>query len=477
MAQTTNRPPRSDAPAPPPAAAPLTATPASDVPTVRTPAQPVPLRAKFSDGFRALRHRNYRLFFFGQLISLIGTWMQSVAQSWLVLQLAGKDADLMLGVTSALQFTPVLFLSVFGGALADRLPKRNVIVATQSLLMVQAVILAVLVATGTVQLWHVLVLAAGLGVVNAVDMPTRQAFVVEMVGKEDLMNSIALNSSVFNAARIIGPGIAGILIALVGVAGCFFLNAVSFLAVITGLLMMRGPFFSPRAQAAPAEGWGRQGGFLTNLSGGFRYIWATPSVFALIFLVGALGTLGLNFSVWMPVMARDVLQVGASGYGFMMSIMGVGSLAAGLALAFNRQTRKHLVIAAAGAFSVILLAFAASSWYPLSLALLMLMGLAMVTFSATANTTVQLTVPDELRGRVMAVYMMVFAGTTPIGSLLAGSLAHATSMPISIAAGAIACMLAVGVTWWLVEHRTGAARGGAAVAVREGSAGVRGPGE
>jgi len=171
-----------------------------------------------------------------------------------------------------------------------------------------------------------------------------------------------------------------------------------------------------------------------------------------------------------------VLQVGASGYGFMMSIMGVGSLAAGLALAFNRQTRKHLVIAAAGAFSVILLAFAASAWYPLSLALLMLMGLAMVTFSATANTTVQLTVPDELRGRVMAVYMMVFAGTTPIGSLLAGSVAHATSMPISIAAGAIACLLAVGVTWWLAEHRTGAARG-AAVPVREGSAGVRGPGE
>jgi MFS family permease len=198
---------------------------AADAPPLVAPA---PTRgAKLSAGFRALRHRNYRLFFFGQLISLIGTWMQTVAQAWLVLQLAGKDADLMLGVTSALQFAPVLLLSVVGGALADRLPKRNVLVVTQGVMMVLAFVLALLAFTHTVQIWHVLVLAALLGTTNAIDMPTRQAFVVEMVGKDDLMNSIALNSSVFNAARLVGPAIAGVLISLVGGVGCFFLYGVS----------------------------------------------------------------------------------------------------------------------------------------------------------------------------------------------------------------------------------------------------------
>src|SRR5690349_2825892 len=288
--------------------------------TPQAQAQPLPLRAKVSLGFRALRHRNYRLFFFGQLISLVGTWMQSVGQAWLMLQLAGKDADLWLGITSALQFAPVLFLSVLGGMIADHLPKRNVLVGTQSVLMLQAVILALLVSTGTVQIWHVLVLAAMLGTANAIDMPTRQAFVVEMVGKEELMNAIALNSSIFNAARVVGPGIAGLLIAVVGVAGCFYLNAASFVAVITGLLLMRAPFFTPGG-AARAKGWGTDGGFLANISGGFRYIRETPAIFAMVALVGAVGTFGLNFSVWMPVMARDVLQVGASGYGLMMSVM------------------------------------------------------------------------------------------------------------------------------------------------------------
>ena len=422
-----------------PAPAPMTTKRGPDAAATSAPTRPLPLLARASSGFRALGHRNYRLFFFGQLISLIGTWMQSVAQAWLVLTLTGKDADLMLGVTSALQFTPVLFLSVFGGALADRLPKRNVLVATQSLLMAQALVLALLVSTGTVQLWHVLVMAALLGTVNAVDMPTRQSFVVEMVGREDLMNAIALNSSVFNAARIVGPGIAGLLIAAVGVAGCFFLNGVSFIAVIIGLLLMREPFI----RLAPPAGWGQEHGVLANISQGFRYIWRTPAVAALIFLVGAVGTLGLNFSVWMPVMANDVLRVGASGYGFMMSMMGVGSLIAGLTLAYSREARRHLVIAAAAAFSLVLLAFSASSWFPLSLALLAVLGLTMVAFSATANTTVQLLVPDQLRGRVMAVYMMVFAGTTPIGALFAGTIAHFTSTPISIATGAVTCLLAV----------------------------------
>jgi MFS family permease len=200
--------------------------------------------SKLGSGFRALRHRNYRLFFFGQLVSLIGTWMQTVAQSWLVLQLAGDNAGLMLGLTSALQFGPVLLFSALGGALADRLPKRNVLLVTQSCMMACAVILGLIQTLGVIQIWHVLVMAALLGTANAIDMPTRQAFVVELVGKDDLMNSIALNSTVFNAARIIGPAIAGLLIAGVGVVVCYYLNAVSYLAVLAGLLLMREPFFA-----------------------------------------------------------------------------------------------------------------------------------------------------------------------------------------------------------------------------------------
>ncbi|MDQ2805956.1 MAG: MFS transporter [Chloroflexota bacterium] len=404
---------------------------------------------KLGAGFRALRHRNYRLFFFGQFISLIGTWMQSVAQAWLVLSLAGKDGDLLLGVTTALQFTPVLLFSVFGGALADRLPKRSVLMVTQSVMLVLALVLAVLNSLGIVQVWHVLVLAALLGTTSAIDMPTRQAFIVELVGKDDLMNSIALNSSVFNAARIIGPGVAGLLIHWVGVSGCFYLNAASFLAVLTGMALMRPPFFT-RPGAA-------KGG--APLSGGFRYIWHTPDVRALMILVGVVGTFGLNLTVWMPVLARDVLGVGAAGYGVMMSAMGVGALAAGLLLAYRgKKAQRSLVLAAAGIFGIVLLAVAVTRWFPVTLGLMAVMGAAMVAFSATANTTVQLLVPDELRGRVMAVYMMVFAGTTPIGSLLAGGIAHALGTPASIAAGAGTSLLAV-IALWLGMRRESPAAG------------------
>ncbi len=400
---------------------------------------------KLGAGFRALRHRNYRLFFCGQFISLIGTWMQSVAQAWLVLNLAGKDGDLMLGVTSALQFAPVLLFSVFGGALADRLPKRNVLLVTQSVMLALALVLAVLNSLGIVQVWHVLVLAALLGVANAIDMPTRQAFIVELVGKDDLMNSIALNSSVFNAARIIGPGVAGLLIHAVGVSGCFYLNAASFVAVLTGMALMRPPFFT-RPGAA-------KGG--APLSGGFRYIWHTPDVRALMILVGVVGTFGLNLTVWMPILARDVLGVGAAGYGLMMSAMGAGALVAGLLLAYRRnKTQRTLVLAAAAVFGIVLLAVAATRWFPVTLGLMAVLGAAMVAFSATANTTVQLLVPDELRGRVMAVYMMVFAGTTPIGSLLAGGIAHALGTPVSIAAGAGVSLLAVGALWLGMRRET-----------------------
>lgn len=430
-----------------PGAADLPAGPVGAVEAARRIAPTPAWVGKLGAGFQAMHHRNYRLFFFGQLVSLIGTWMQGVAQSWLVLSLAGKDADLMLGMTSALQFTPVLLLSVFGGALADRLPKRNVLLVTQGMMAVLALALGILTTTGVVQIWHVLVLAGLLGVANAIDMPVRQAFIVELVGKEDLMNSIALNSSVFNAARVIGPGVAGLLIHVAGVDGCFYLNAASFLAVLAGLALMRPPFFSnPGAKKEHA----------TGMSEGFRYIARTPSVLALVGLVGVVGTFGMNFSVWMPVLAQNDLGVGASGYGAMMSAMGVGALAAGLALAYrSKRGAVRRVFAAASGFCAILIALAGVRFFPLTLLLMAVLGVTMVLFSATANTTIQLRVPDELRGRVMAVYMMVFAGTTPIGALMAGTLAHVTSTPVSMATGASVSLVAVLTLWFTNRAHTG----------------------
>lgn len=394
--------------------------------------------------FVALRHRNYRLFYFGQMISLTGTWMQSIGQSWLVLELT--HSAWYLGLVGALQFLPVMLLSLFGGVLADRLPKRKVLLFTQSSAMIQATILWILIATGQVQIWHVLILATLLGLTNSVDMPTRQAFVVEMVGREDLPNAIALNSSVFNMARIVGPGIGGLVIYWLGVAPLFLLNALSFIAVLIGLAMIDMKQLHGQVRLdkqAPRQGT------LRSLSEGLAYVWRTPSVLLVIAVVGAISLFGINFNVILPLFATDVLHSGPQGFGFISSAFGLGSLFAALWLAWgNRKPSIRYLLGAGLAFCILEIGFALSHQYALSLLLIASVGFAQIALSATANTTLQTVAPDHLRGRVMSVYMLVFAGSVPIGNLLTGGFAHFFGASIALLILAVISLLAAILGWF-----------------------------
>ena len=398
--------------------------------------------------FLALRHRNFRLFWFGQLISLIGTWMQSIGQAWLVLELT--HSAWLLGVVGALQFLPVMLLSLFGGVLADRLPKRKVLLFTQSFAMLQAVLLWALVASGQVQIWHVLVLAALLGLTNSLDMPTRQAFVVEMVGREDLTNAIALNSSLFNMARIVGPGIGGLIIAWLGVAPLFLLNAISFIAVIIGLALIDMNHLYALARRPNVSLDTVKQSTLQSLREGLAYVIRTPSVLLIIAVVGVISLFGINFNVILPLFARDVLHAGPEGFGFISAAFGLGSLFSALWLAWgnNKPSIRQLLIGAL-AFCVLEILFAISHMYMLSLVLIAAVGFSQIAFSATANTTLQTVSPDHLRGRVMSVYMLVFAGTVPLGNLFTGGIAHLFSAPISLLLGGGLSLIAAIVGWIL----------------------------
>jgi MFS family permease len=396
--------------------------------------------------FIALRHRNFRLFWFGQLISLIGTWMQSIGQSWLVLELT--HSALLLGLVGALQFLPVLLFSLFGGVLADRWPKRTVLLVTQSSAMIEALILWLLVATGTVQIWHILVLATCLGITNSLDMPTRQAFVVEMVGREDLPNAIALNSSLFNMARIIGPGIGGLIIAALGVAPLFLLNGLSFIAVLIGLVMIdTTKLHVPERHLAEQHSDGKQG-TIKNVREGLTYVFQTPSVLLIIAVVGAISLFGINFNVVLPLFATDVLHVGATGFGFISSAFGIGSLLSALWLAWNNKKPSVRDMLIGGTvFCIAEAAFAISHLYVLSLVLIAAVGFAQIAFSAIANTTLQTVSPHYLRGRVMSVYMMVFAGSTPIGNLFTGALAAPFGASIALLVSALLSLVAAILGW------------------------------
>lgn len=400
-----------------------------------------PLSGRLAVRLPAFQHRNYRLFFGGQLVSLIGTWAQAIGQGWLVLELT--DSPLALGAVSALQFTPSLLFGLWAGVLADRFPKRRVLLCTQSVAMLLAVALGLLTSLHLVALWHVFVLATLLGLVNALDMPARQAFVGEMVGKEHLASAIALNASLFNAARVVGPAIAGLLIGWFGVTPLFWLNAASFIAVLIALSKM---------EIAPLTRRSRRGGMNAELLEGLRYVRRTPVVLLIMIVVGVVGTFGMNYQVLIPLFARAVLHRGASGYGFLMSALGLGSLLAALTLALaGRQPRLGRVVAAAAGFSLLQLAVAASHTYALTLALLVAAGYCGVLFMATANTIVQTASPPELRGRVMSLYITLFAGSTPIGSLAIGALAHAYGAPpaMAIGAGISALGSAYGLQrWW-----------------------------
>ena len=385
---------------------------------------------------RALSHRNYRLYWLGQLISLTGTWMQTTAQQWLVYRLTGSP--LKLGAVTFLSALPVMLFSLFAGIVVDRVDKRRLLVGLQSAMMLLAFALAALTFTGVVQYWHVLVLALLLGLANTFDMPTRQAFTVEMVGKEDLMNAIALNSSMFNGARLVGPAVAGILVARVGEATAFTLNGLSFLAVLGGLLWMRFPPFTPRNdRLAP----------LADLKEGLSFIAHSRAALALGLIAAVPSIFGFPYTALVPVMAGSVLGLQADGFGVLVSSTGLGALVGAISLATlgNFKRKGLLLTAATFVFAGAVAGFALSRWVPLSMLALALAGWGMVTHLATTNTLLQMQIPDAVRGRVMSAYLWAVVGMAPVGSLLLGSLAERWGAPNAILFGAVVCALSAGV--------------------------------
>jgi MFS family permease len=375
----------------------------------------------------AFGFRDFRIFWAGQLVSLTGTWIQSVAQQWLVLKLTHSAFD--LGLVTTIQFTPMLALSLIGGAVSDRLPKRNLLILTQIGSGSLALLLGVLVQTNAVRYWHVLLIAAALGTINVLYVPARQAFVPELVSRETLYNAVALNSTLFNAARVAGPAIGGILIASIGLTLNFYLNAASYLAVIAGLLLIPSRSARPRAEDT---------NLFHEVAEGLSYIRSTPIVLAILSLVGVASLFALNFTTLMPVMAQDVLHVGSSGFGFLMASMGVGSLAGALLLSFIRRhdLSRQLIYTGAAVFTIAEVLFALSRSFALSVPLLILVGLASTVFSITANTRVLSLTPPHLQGRVMSVYSLMFLGMTPFGSLLAGAVAERWGAPAALVSGA-----------------------------------------
>jgi MFS family permease len=381
--------------------------------------------------FRALRHRNFRLFFCGQIISLIGTWMQSIAQAWLVYRLT--KSPLLLGLVGFSGQIPVLLFAPLGGLLADRYSRYRTVIATQTASMLLALILSALTLLGHVRVWEIMLLASLLGVVNAFDIPARQAFIIEMVIPEDLINAIALNSAMFNGARILGPAIAGITVAAIGEGWCFFANGVSYIAVIACLLLMI---------VTPRERSGRRVSGLESVLEGFRFTMHTGPIRALLLLLGLVSVTGMPYAVLMPIFADKILHSDARGLGLLMGSTGVGALAATLVMAARREVRglgRWINYASTG-FGASLILFSFSRSLPLSIALLLPAGFCMLIQMASSNTLIQTMVPDDLRGRVMSVYSMMFIGMAPFGALLAGAIAKGLGAPYTVALGGAACI-------------------------------------
>lgn len=381
---------------------------------------------------RALNHRNFQLFFSGQMISLVGTWMDSIAEAWLVYRLTGSS--LLLGTVAFASQIPVFLLAPIGGMVADRWNRQRIVIATQASSMVLAGILAVLTLTHRVTVWEIIVLAALMGAVNAFDIPARQAFLVDMVGREDLLNAIALNSSMFNGARVIGPSIAGILVASIGEGWCFAANSISYIAVITGLLMMqvnRAAVETPRA--SPFE----------HIAEGFRFVWNTGPIRALLMLLGLVSLVAMPYSVLMPIFAAKILHGDARTLGILMGATGVGALGGALTLASRSgvQGLGRWVAVACASFGTALILFSFSHWYFLSVALLVPVGFAMMVQMASSNTLIQAMVPDRLRGRAMAVYSMMFMGMAPIGALLSGWSADYIGAQWTLAVGGVGAII------------------------------------
>ncbi|MBI3395874.1 MAG: MFS transporter [Spirochaetia bacterium] len=382
--------------------------------------------------FRALRHRNFQLFISGQLLSLVGTWMQNVAQAWLVYRLT--NSAFLLGLVSFSSQFPILLGAPWGGTLADRVPRRSIIIATQTLSLVLAFLLAAVTLLGVVHVWQIIAISICLGFVNAFDVPARQAFVIDMVGREDLMNAIALNSSMFNGARIIGPAVAGVLVANIGEGWCFFGNGVSFVAVIAGLLAMRNVPANPRKN---------NDSMWEGLAEGLRWVKQARPVRALLLLLALMSLVGMPYAVLMPIFARTVLSGGAHELGILMGATGIGALIGALALASKLGVHglgRWITVASAG-FGVCLIFFSFSRSLWLSVLILVPAGMGMMIQMAACNTLIQSMVPNDLRGRIMSFYSMMFLGSAPIGAFLAGAAAEHIGAPLTVALGGTICLM------------------------------------
>ena len=381
--------------------------------------------------FRALAHRNYRLYACGQLISLVGTWMQFVAQSWLVYRLT--DSAALLGLVGFASQIPVFLLAPIGGAFADNHNRHRILIIVQSIAMLLAAALALLTLTGMVQVWHVFVLASLLGIVNAFDIPTRQSFLIELVGKQDLFNAISLNSSMVNAARLIGPALAGIIVAVAGEGLVFLINTLTYIAVITCLLLMQLPAVV-RANGSNST--------LAGVFHGFQYAWQTRPVRGLLMLLALVSLVGMPYTVLMPIFADRVLGGGPGALGMLLGASGFGALIGALSLAARSGIYGlgRWVAWASGGFGLGLVLFSFSSHFGLSMAIMVVTGFAMMIEMSASNTLIQTMVPDALRGRVMAVYSMMFMGMAPFGALLAGTLADQVGAPLTVRLGGGICV-------------------------------------
>lgn len=381
--------------------------------------------------FRALQHRNFQLFFAGQLTSLIGTWMQSTAQLWLVYKLTGSAA--LLGLFAFANQIPILLLAAVGGYVADHFNRHRGVIWTQTASMFLALLLAVLTLTHRVHVWHLIVIAFLVGIVNAFDVPIRQAFIIQMVGRPDLPNAIALNSSIFNGARVVGPALAGLAIAWVGEGWCFLLNAASFLAVLAALLAMRLAPVAPKPEG---------GSPLQNFVEGFRFVMGDVPIRSALLLLSLLSLLGLQYSVFMPIFANDILHGGPRGLGFLMSAAGVGAVIGALHFAARTAYKglARFIAVTSSICAVGLIVFSQSQLFLLSAGVLSVVGFAATAQMAATNTIVQNRVPDELRGRVMAVYAAMFMGVQPIGALFAGIIARHIGAPLTLTIFGSVCL-------------------------------------
>jgi MFS family permease len=383
--------------------------------------------------FRSFQYRNYRLFFSGQGISLIGTWIQRLATPWLVYQISGSA--FLLGVVGFVGQLPTFIIAPYAGVMTDRWNKYHILIVTQVAAMIQALILALLFFTGTIQIWHIIILSIFLGCINAFDVPSRQSFVIEMVGKkEDLGNAIALNSTMVNGARLLGPSIAGMLIAFAGEGICFLLNGLSYLFVIVSLLLMN---------VTPRKTDKKRTGVLKEMKEGFDYAAGFLPVRYIILLLALVSLMGMPITILAPVFTKEVLHGGSHTFGFLMGASGLGALLAALYLASRRSAMglEKIIPLAAGIFGVGLISFSFSRFFFLSLTLMIITGFGMMLGMASSNTLLQTIVDDDKRGRIMSFYTMAFMGTAPFGSILAGALANVIGTPATILAGGVCCLL------------------------------------